>query len=175
MRTPLKPLAGLRFSIKDNFKLSGIMATQSNRAWCELYNGQPENETAAYVKTLVDLGAVFVGTTRMCSFASGEEATDQWIDFHAPFNPRGDGYQTPSGSSTGAGTSLATYDWLDYSIGTDSRFYFSLFSNRQLTNLKLLEVFDGLRRGADFSVSGRRGKKKQWMVCMQLAGMSHLP
>ncbi|KAI8715835.1 hypothetical protein NCS52_01092100 [Fusarium sp. LHS14.1] len=119
-RTPSKPLAGLRFSIKDNFRLSGIMTTQSNRAWCELYNGKPENETAAYVKTLIDLGAVFVGKTIMCSFASSEEATDQWIDFHAPFNPRGDGYQSPSGSTTGGATGLAAYDWLDYSIGTDT-------------------------------------------------------
>lgn len=120
-RTPSKPLAGLRFSIKDNFKLSGIMTTQSNRAWCELYDGKPENETAAYVKTLIDLGAVFVGKTIMCSFASSEEATDQWIDFHPPFNPRSDGHQSPSGSTTGGATGLAAYDWLDYSIGTDSR------------------------------------------------------
>ncbi|KAH7302922.1 hypothetical protein B0I35DRAFT_455416 [Stachybotrys elegans] len=36
-RSQSKPLAGLRFSIKDNFKLSGTISTQSNRAWCELY------------------------------------------------------------------------------------------------------------------------------------------
>lgn len=119
--TPLKPLAGLRFSVKDNLKISGAITTQSNRAWCELYDGKTEDETADYVKTLVDLGAVLVGKTKMCSFASSEEATDQWIDFHAPFNPRGDGYQTPSGSTTGGGTSLAAYEWLDFSIGTDSR------------------------------------------------------
>lgn len=115
------PLAGMRFSVKDNYKISGIPTTQSNRAWCELYEGKPENETAAYVSRLIELGAVFVGKTKMCAFASSEEATDQWIDFHAPFNPRGDGYQSPSGSTTGGGTSLAAYEWLDYSIGTDSQ------------------------------------------------------
>ena len=116
-----KPLAGLRFSVKDNYKVAGMMTTQSNKAWCELYQGQTETVTATYVKKLISLGAVLVGKTVMCSFASSEEATDQWIDFQAPFNPRGDGYQSPSGSTTGGGTSLAAYDWLDYSIGTDSR------------------------------------------------------
>ncbi|KAJ3580057.1 hypothetical protein NPX13_g506 [Xylaria arbuscula] len=120
VKSPSTPLAGMRFSIKDNYKISGIPTTQSNRAWCELYEAKSENETAAYVEKLISLGAVIVGKTQMCSFASSEEATDQWIDFHASFNPRGDGYQTPSGSTTGGGTSLAAYDWLDYSIGTDT-------------------------------------------------------
>ncbi|KAF5255207.1 hypothetical protein FANTH_133 [Fusarium anthophilum] len=56
----------------------------------------------------------------MTSFASPEEPTDQWVDFHCPANPRGDGYQSPSSSSTGAATSLAGYDWLDFSIAGDS-------------------------------------------------------
>ncbi|KAF2965298.1 hypothetical protein GQX73_g8269 [Xylaria multiplex] len=119
-KSPSMPLAGMRFSVKDNYKLSGVPTTQSNRAWCELYAAEPDKETAAYVEKLVGLGAVCVGKTKMCAFASSEEATDQWIDFHAPFNIRGDGYQSPSGSTTGGGTSLAAYDWLDYSIGTDT-------------------------------------------------------
>ncbi|KAJ8129848.1 hypothetical protein O1611_g3785 [Lasiodiplodia mahajangana] len=119
-KSPSKPLAGMRFSVKDNFKVSGVLTTQSNRAWCELYEGKPENETAAYVRKLIGLGAVFVGKTKMSTFASVEEATDQFIDFHAPFNPRADGYQNPSGSTLGGGTGLAAYDWLDYSVGTDT-------------------------------------------------------
>ncbi|KAK7981653.1 amidase domain-containing protein [Apiospora saccharicola] len=118
-KTELKPLAGMRFSVKDNFKVAGMATTQSNKAWCELYQNK-EDTTAAYVETLINLGAVFVGKTVMCSFASSEEATDQWIDFPAPFNPRGDGYQSPSGSTTGGGTSLAAHEWLDFSIGTDT-------------------------------------------------------
>ncbi|KAI0198309.1 amidase signature domain-containing protein [Astrocystis sublimbata] len=119
-KSPSLPLAGMIFSVKDNYKISGVPTTQSNWAWCELYEGKPENETAAYVRELIELGAVLVGKTKMCAFASSEEATDQWIDFHAPFNPRGDGYQSSSGSATGGGTSLAAYDWLDYSVGTDT-------------------------------------------------------
>jgi Asp-tRNA(Asn)/Glu-tRNA(Gln) amidotransferase A subunit family amidase len=113
-----KPLAGMRVSVKDNFKLAGIKTTMTNRAYLELYAAEVKN--AAFVERLLSLGAVIIGKTRMTSFASGEEPTDQWIDFHCPFNPRGDLYQSPGGSSTGAGASLAGYQWLDLSVGTDS-------------------------------------------------------
>ena len=41
-------------------------------------------------------------------------------DYIAPFNPRGDGYQKPSSSSTGSAVACARYDWLDFTIGTDT-------------------------------------------------------
>ena len=112
------PLAGLRISVKDNFKIRGIKTTMTNRSFTELYTTEPE--TAEYVVRLIELGAIIVGKSKMCSFAAGEDPTDQWIDFHCPFNPRGDSYQSPGGSSSGAAASLAGYPWLDYSIGTDS-------------------------------------------------------
>lgn len=43
------------------------------------------------------------------------------IDYLDAFNPRGDGYQFPSGGSSGSAAVVAAYDWLDLSIGTDSR------------------------------------------------------
>ena len=46
-----------------------------------------------------------------------------WIDYHCPFNPRGDGYFTASGSSAGSAAGLAAYDWLEIRIGTDSELY----------------------------------------------------
>lgn len=42
------------------------------------------------------------------------------MDYHSPFNPRGDGYQDPSSSSSGAGASIASYDWLDIAVGSDT-------------------------------------------------------
>ncbi|KAH8905886.1 amidase signature enzyme [Coniochaeta sp. PMI_546] len=114
-----KPLAGKRISVKDNFKVAGIKTTQSNRAFVETYG--PEQETARFLERLVDLGAILVGKTKMCAFASSEEATDQWIGFHAPFNPRADGYQSPSGSTTGGAAALAADSWLDFSVETDKR------------------------------------------------------
>ncbi|KAL8738852.1 MAG: hypothetical protein Q9190_007935, partial [Brigantiaea leucoxantha] len=89
----------------------------TNRAFTELY--PVDNETAEYVETLLKLGAVIVGKSKMCSFAAGENPGD-WIDFHCPFNPRGDQYQSPGSSSAGAGASLAGYSWLEYAVGTDS-------------------------------------------------------
>jgi Asp-tRNA(Asn)/Glu-tRNA(Gln) amidotransferase A subunit family amidase len=70
-----KPLAGKRITIKDNFKLSNIQTTQSNRAFVKLYG--PEAETANILEALLNLGAILVGKTKMCAFASAEEATDQ--------------------------------------------------------------------------------------------------
>ncbi|KAG4252847.1 hypothetical protein FPRO03_08296 [Fusarium proliferatum] len=118
VRTPTTPLAGARMGIKDIFRLEGTQTTLMSRPWIELYGA--DEQSADYTKKLIKLGAVIVGKTKMTSFASPEEPTDQWVDFHCPVNPRGDGYQSPSSSSTGAATSLAGYDWLDFSIAGDS-------------------------------------------------------
>ena len=118
--TEEKPLAGVRVNLKDNINLAGIQTTLMNRAYADLYPAVPKS--AAYAEKLAALGAVIVGKTKLCAFASAQEPTDQWIDYHCPFNPRGDFYQSPSGSTTGGGASLAGYPWLDYSIGTDSMF-----------------------------------------------------
>lgn len=42
------------------------------------------------------------------------------VDFHTAFNPRGDGYQSPAGSSSGSAAAVASYDWLDCALGTDT-------------------------------------------------------
>ena len=96
---PSKPLAGVRIGIKDNFKLAGTKSAVGNRAFLNTYD--EDEETAAFIKTLIDLGAIIVGKTKMTAFASGEKPID-WFDFQCPFNPRGDGYQDPSSSSSGA-------------------------------------------------------------------------
>ncbi|KAF5611513.1 amidase [Fusarium subglutinans] len=118
VRTSETPLAGARMGIKDIFRLKGTQTTMMSRPWIELHD--PDGQSADYTMKLIKLGAVIVGKTKMTSFASPEEPTDQWVDFHCPVNPRGDGYQSPSSSSTGAATSLAGYDWLDFSIAGDS-------------------------------------------------------
>ena len=119
--TPSKdrPLAGARIAIKDIFELSGVQMTMMSRGYTELY--EPDQVHSEYVQKLISLGAIIVGKTKMTSFASSEEPTDQWIDFHCPFNPRGDGYQSPSGSSSGAAAALAGYPWLDYSVAGDCK------------------------------------------------------
>ncbi|KAI1357319.1 putative amidase [Xylaria arbuscula] len=116
--SPERPLAGSRTSLKDIFRLEGVQTTMMSRAYTEVFGS--EIESADYVQQLLKLGAVIVGKTKMTQFASSDEPTDQWIDFHCPFNPRGDQYQSPSGSSSGAAAALAGYKWLDQSIAGDS-------------------------------------------------------
>jgi Asp-tRNA(Asn)/Glu-tRNA(Gln) amidotransferase A subunit family amidase len=90
-----------------------------SRAYTELNDADEKN--ANYVNKLIKLGAIVIGKTKMTAFASSDEPTDQWVDFHCPTNPRGDRYQSPSGSSSGAAASLAGYPWLDYAIAGDCK------------------------------------------------------
>ncbi|KAJ2987713.1 hypothetical protein NUW58_g4354 [Xylaria curta] len=69
-----KPLAGLRIAIKDNFRLEGTRCSLGCRSFLATYG--PDQETADYVKTLIDLGACIVGKTKMTAFASSETPCD---------------------------------------------------------------------------------------------------
>lgn len=113
-----KPLAGVRIAVKDIFSLAGVKKSNGNRAWYHLY--PPSNTTATAISRLIEAGAVVVGTQRVSQFATSEVATADWVDYHSPFNPRGDGYQDASSSSSGAGASVASYEWLDGAVGTDT-------------------------------------------------------
>jgi Asp-tRNA(Asn)/Glu-tRNA(Gln) amidotransferase A subunit family amidase len=112
------PLGGYRIAVKDLFHLLGIRSALNVRAFLESHDA--DTFTADYLRLLIDLGAVIVGKTKMTAFAGGERAPEYWIDFHCPFNPRADGYQTPSGSTSGGAACLAGYKWLDFSLGSDS-------------------------------------------------------
>ena len=101
-----KPLAGVRTGIKDISDIAGIKTSDSNRAFYGLY--PPRTANAVPVQRLVDAGAILVGKMKTSQFANGETATDKWVDYHAPFNPRGDGYQDPS-SSCGPGAGAGSY------------------------------------------------------------------
>ncbi|KAH0423570.1 hypothetical protein CcaCcLH18_12096 [Colletotrichum camelliae] len=116
--TPEKPLAGVRLGVKDIYEIAGIKTGNGNRAWYNLY--PPANQTAPAVQSLIDAGAVIIGKVKTAQFANGEFANADWIDYHSPFNPRGDGYQDPNFSSAGAGASIASYEWLDIALGSDT-------------------------------------------------------
>ncbi|KAL4781350.1 amidase signature domain-containing protein [Aspergillus varians] len=116
--TPDKPLAGLRLGVKDIFHLKGLRTSGGNRAFYGLY--PPRNETGSAVQRLIDAGAVVVGKMGTVQFANGDNPTADWVDFHCPFNPRGDGYQAPGGSSSGPAAGIAAYDWLDIAVGSDT-------------------------------------------------------
>jgi hypothetical protein len=113
-----KPLAGVRIGVKDIYDLAGVKTSCGNRAFYNLY--PPRETTAPSVQRLIDAGAIIVGKQKTSQFANGESPTADWVDYHSPFSARGDGYQNPSSSSSGAGGSMGSYDWLDIAIGSDT-------------------------------------------------------
>ncbi|KAI0435580.1 putative glutamyl-tRNA amidotransferase subunit A [Xylaria telfairii] len=117
-KTREKPYAGLRMAVKDIIDLMGLKTGASSRAYTELYPAK--DKTAETVQRLVELGFVVVGKLKTTQFADSEWPTRDWVDYHSPFNPRGDGYLTPSGSSAGSASAVASYTWLDFSLGTDT-------------------------------------------------------
>ncbi|PKX90528.1 glutamyl-tRNA(Gln) amidotransferase, subunit A [Aspergillus novofumigatus IBT 16806] len=100
----------LRLGIKDIFELAGLRTSGGNRAFYNLY--PPRNRTAPAIQRLIDAGAIV--------FENGDNPTADWVDFHCPFNPRGDGYQSPGGSSSGPAAGIASYEWLDIAVGRDT-------------------------------------------------------
>jgi hypothetical protein len=98
--------------------LNGVVTGLGNKAYAELYGRQ--SESAELIQSLINKGGVIVGKTKLSAFAGSEIPPSQCIDYQSPWNPRGDGYQGPSGSSSGAAAAVAGYTWLDVSIATDS-------------------------------------------------------
>jgi len=119
--TEEKPLAGLRIAVKDTQDVRRIRTTGSSRAYARLYG--PWDKSATGVQRLLDQGAIVIGKLKSTQFGECELATCDWVEYHAPWNPRGDGYQTPSASSSGSGAAVATYEWLDLATGTDCMWY----------------------------------------------------
>ena len=117
-KTADQPLAGVRTGIKDIYDVAGVRTSDGNRAFYGLY--PPKTANAVPVQRLIDAGAILVGKMKTSQFANGETATDDWVDYHAPFNPRGDGYQDPSSSSSGPGSGTGSYPWLDLTLGSDT-------------------------------------------------------
>ncbi|KAL1879269.1 hypothetical protein Daus18300_001848 [Diaporthe australafricana] len=112
-----RPLDGARITVKDNIDIAGHKTSLCNKAWLELY---PEKtKTAACVQVLIDAGAIILGKVKLQAMIMREEPLE-CVEFTAPFNPRADGYQVPSGSSHASAAGVASYDWLDFSIGSDS-------------------------------------------------------
>ncbi|KAH7310692.1 amidase signature domain-containing protein [Stachybotrys elegans] len=112
-----RPLAGVRLGIKDIYDIKGIKTSAGSRAYYDIY---PEaGATAPFVQKLIDAGAVVVGKMKTTQFAAPENARDA-IDYQAPFNPRGDGYQEVGSSSSGPGSGMASYGWLDLALGSDT-------------------------------------------------------
>lgn len=119
-----KPFAGMRIGVKNIMDLCGLRTGAAPQAYTKLHG--PRQCNAAVIQKLLELGFVIVGKLKTTQFADSEWPTCDYIDYHAPFNPRADGYQTTSGSSCGSATAVASYEWLDFALGTDSQCSLSL-------------------------------------------------
>ncbi|KAM0388550.1 hypothetical protein ACHAQC_009587 [Fusarium culmorum] len=117
-RTKKQPLAGLRIGIKDLFDMKGVKTSFGSKAWYDM--SKIKNETAIASQKLIDAGAVIVGKNKLSEFAFAGMFVTEHIDYLLPVNPRGDGYQSPSDSSGGSAAAVASYDWLDASLGSDT-------------------------------------------------------
>lgn len=112
------PLAGTRFALKDIYDAQGLKTGAGSLAYARAY---PEaNMTASSIQRLFALGATMVGKVRTSQFAHGSNPWD-FIDIPYSWNPRADGYLTASASSTGSACAIAGYEWLDFTVGSDTR------------------------------------------------------
>ncbi|KAF4435214.1 Glutamyl-tRNA(Gln) amidotransferase subunit A [Fusarium austroafricanum] len=115
---PEKPLFGLRLAVKDLYDLKGVKTSGGNRALYEM--SKVKTKTAVAVQKLIDAGAIVIGKNKLSEFAFAGPYVTEHIDYLLPFNPRGDGYSSPGDSSGGSAASIASYAWLDASMGSDT-------------------------------------------------------
>ena len=116
-----QPLAGKRIAVKDIYDIRGLKTGAGSKAYLRIQS--PSSTTAPVIQRLIDQGAIVVGKTKTTHMVSGMAPRD-WIDYQCPFNARGDGYLDTDCSSSGSAAAVAGYDWLDVSIGSDSKSYF---------------------------------------------------
>lgn len=111
-------MSGIRVAVKDNIDLKGAKTSLCSRSYLQTYPSKVKS--APCIERLLDLGAEIVGKTKLCAFAQWEEPTEA-IEYSSPWSPRADGFQSSGGSSNGSGAAIAAYDWLDITIGSDSK------------------------------------------------------
>ncbi|KAI0016845.1 amidase signature domain-containing protein [Xylariomycetidae sp. FL0641] len=111
------PLRGLRFGVKDCIDIAGLETGCGSSCYRALYS--PKQESAAFIRRLLSAGAIMVGKMRLCQFCDGQDPLER-LEEITPTNPRGDGFQKPSASSSGSASGAASYPWLDFTIGTDT-------------------------------------------------------
>ncbi|KAK4213201.1 amidase signature domain protein [Rhypophila decipiens] len=113
------PTSPLRIVVKDCYFLKGMKNTICNSAYYDFIPDAPF--TATVVDPLIENVATahVMGIAKLSTMIGREEPMDA-VDFPIAFNPRGDGYQSPAGSSSGSAVAVASYDFVDAAIGTDT-------------------------------------------------------
>ncbi|KAG6844007.1 hypothetical protein H0H87_010730 [Tephrocybe sp. NHM501043] len=112
------PLSGTRFALKDIFDAKGLPTGAGSLAYARVYPAP--YATAPAIERLLDLGATIIGKTRTSQFAHGAQPWE-FEDIPYSWNPRADGHLTASASSSGSACAIAGYDWLEFTVGSDTR------------------------------------------------------
>ncbi|KAL0581476.1 hypothetical protein V5O48_000517 [Marasmius crinis-equi] len=119
LHPPSTSLAGKRMAVKDIFHMRGLPTSAGSKAFLEM-TGSFQPKTAQSIEKLLSLGIVPIGKTRTSQFAHGASPWE-FQDFGYSWNPRGDGMLTVAASSSGSGSAIAGYGWLDLAVGSDTR------------------------------------------------------
>ncbi len=105
------PLAGLRFAVKDNIDVAGVLTT----AGCPAFERLPSVH-AAVVQRLLEAGASLAGKTNLDQFACGLNGTrSPYGEVPNAFDAR----HVSGGSSSGSAYVVATGE-VDFALGTDT-------------------------------------------------------
>ena len=106
-----RPLAGLRFAVKDNIDVAHVPTT----AACPAFDRRPTTH-ATVVQRLLDAGASLVGKTNLDQFACGLNGTrSPYGEVPNAFDAR----YVSGGSSSGSARVVATGE-VDFALGTDT-------------------------------------------------------
>jgi Asp-tRNA(Asn)/Glu-tRNA(Gln) amidotransferase A subunit family amidase len=104
--------------LKDIYDAKGFPTAAGSLAYVQA--NEIRTETAPSIEKLLQLGAVMVGKTRTSKFAHGAHPWE-FRDVSYSWNPRGDGHLTASASSSGSACAIAAYEWLEFTVGSDTR------------------------------------------------------
>lgn len=101
---PPRPLEGIPYTLKDNYKYRGLSITAGSPALKDVMS----NEDSTLARRLRDAGAVLLGKTNMPPMAAGGMQRGLYGRAESPYNSEYLTAAFSSGSSNGAATSLAS-------------------------------------------------------------------
>jgi Asp-tRNA(Asn)/Glu-tRNA(Gln) amidotransferase A subunit family amidase len=88
-----------------------------NRAYLDFY--AESKKSASSITAFTQKDVIILGKTKLSMFLSRKNPT-KTVNYQTSWNPRGNCYQGPGGSSSGSVAATAAYEWIDIGIGTDS-------------------------------------------------------
>ncbi|EXF79462.1 hypothetical protein CFIO01_06052 [Colletotrichum fioriniae PJ7] len=99
----VRPLEGIPYTVKDSYKVKGMVAAAGSPAFEHLIS----NEDAFLVKLIQEAGGVLIGRTNMPAMACGGMQRGIWGRAENPYNPDYLAAAFASGSSNGSAVSTA--------------------------------------------------------------------